>query len=75
MDRSTEGAGNESRLASYLEHLASTLGHADRRAPFYSISSMVYASQNPSQNESIATILRVAISSQPLLKCDIKKRR
>ena len=34
MDRSTEGAGNESRLASYLEHLASTLGHADRRAPF-----------------------------------------
>ena len=34
MDRSAEGAGNESRLASYLEHLASSLGHADRRAPF-----------------------------------------
>ena len=34
MDRSGEGAGNESRLASYLERLASSLGHADRRAPF-----------------------------------------
>ena len=34
MDRSAEGAGNESRLASSLEHLASSLGHADRRAPF-----------------------------------------
>jgi SRSO17 transposase len=34
VDRSAEGAGNESRLASYLEHLASSLGHADRRAPF-----------------------------------------
>ena len=34
MDRSAEGAGNETRLASYLEHLASSLGHADRRAPF-----------------------------------------
>ena len=34
MDRSAEGAGNEFPLASYLEHLASTLGHADRQAPF-----------------------------------------
>ena len=34
MDRSAEGAGDASRLASYLEHLASSLGHAGRRAPF-----------------------------------------
>jgi SRSO17 transposase len=34
VDRSAEGAGDETRLASYLEHLASSLGHADRRAPF-----------------------------------------
>ena len=34
VDRSAEGAGNETRLASYLEHLGSSLGHADRRAPF-----------------------------------------
>ena len=36
MDRSAEGAGSESRFASYVEHVASVLGHADRRAPFRS---------------------------------------
>ena len=36
MDRSGEGAGSESRFAFYVEHLASALGHADRRAPFRS---------------------------------------
>ena len=36
MDRSAEGAGSEFRFASYVEHVASVLGHADRRAPFRS---------------------------------------
>ena len=36
MDRSTEGEGREARFASYVEHMASALGHADRRTPFRS---------------------------------------
>jgi len=36
VDRSAEGAGSESRFAFYVEHVASALGHADRRAPFRS---------------------------------------
>ena len=36
MDRNTEGGGSGSRFASYVEHIASTLGHADRRTPFRS---------------------------------------
>ena len=34
MDRNAEGS--ETRFASYVEHMASTLGHSDRRAPFRS---------------------------------------
>ena len=36
MDRSAEGEGSEARFASYVEHMASALGHADRRTPFRS---------------------------------------
>ena len=36
MDRSAEGVGSVSRFAFYVEHVASALGHADRRAPFRS---------------------------------------
>jgi SRSO17 transposase len=36
VDRSTEGEGSEARFASYVEHMASALGHADRRTPFRS---------------------------------------
>ena len=36
MDRKADGEGSESRFASYVEHIASTLGHADRRTPFRS---------------------------------------
>jgi hypothetical protein len=36
VDRSTEGEGREARFASYVERMASALGHADRRAPFRS---------------------------------------
>jgi DDE superfamily endonuclease len=36
VDRSTEGEGREARFASYVEHMASALGHADRRTPFRS---------------------------------------
>ena len=36
MDRNADGEGSESRFASYVEHMASTLGHADRRTPFRS---------------------------------------
>ena len=36
MDRKAGSEGSESRFASYVEHIASTLGHADRRTPFRS---------------------------------------
>jgi SRSO17 transposase len=36
VDRSPEGEGREARFASYVEHMASALGHADRRTPFRS---------------------------------------
>ena len=36
MDRKADGEGSEFRFASYVEHIASTLGHADRRTPFRS---------------------------------------
>ena len=36
MDRNADGEGSEARFASYVEHMASTLGHADRRTPFRS---------------------------------------
>src|ERR1700691_6812188 len=36
VDRNADGEGSESRFASYVEHMASTLGHADRRTPFRS---------------------------------------
>ena len=36
MDRSGDGKGSESRFAFYVEHMASSLGHADRRTPFRS---------------------------------------
>ena len=36
MDRKADGEGSGSRFASYVEHIASTLGHADRRTPFRS---------------------------------------
>ena len=34
MDRNADGEGSESRFASYVEQMASTLGHADCRTPF-----------------------------------------
>ncbi|MDE1147026.1 MAG: transposase [Azospirillaceae bacterium] len=34
MGLSSEGSGVEGRFATYVEHLASALGHADRVAPF-----------------------------------------
>ena len=36
MDRKADGEGSESRFSSYVEHIASSLGHADRRTPFRS---------------------------------------
>jgi SRSO17 transposase len=36
VDRSARGTESESRFASYVEHVASALGHADRRTPFRS---------------------------------------
>src|ERR1700677_3020664 len=36
VDRKAGSEGSESRFASYVEHIASTLGHADRRTPFRS---------------------------------------
>jgi len=36
VDRSGDGKGSESRFAFYVEHMASSLGHADRRTPFRS---------------------------------------
>ena len=36
MDRKADGEGNEFRFSSYVEHIASSLGHADRRTPFRS---------------------------------------
>ena len=36
MDRNADGEGSESRFESYVEHMASTLGHVDRWTPFRS---------------------------------------
>ena len=36
MDRRGDGSATESRFASYVEQIASVLGHADRTAPFRS---------------------------------------
>jgi len=36
VDRSARGTESESRFVSYVEHVASALGHADRRTPFRS---------------------------------------
>ena len=36
MDRNADGGGSEARFTSYVEHMASALGHADRRTPFRS---------------------------------------
>jgi SRSO17 transposase len=54
VDRNAEGVGSESPFAFYVEHVASTLGPADRRGAVSLLLHGVYSYRRPQEIEPIA---------------------